>query len=69
MISSVASDLKTLLKSWRKTMDYKKKMQAVSKIIQQPNMSLWAIDYWNDVYFRLAKAEINETQRVSKRIH
>ena len=50
-------------------MDYKKKMQAVSKIIQQPNMSLWAIDYWNDVYFRLAKAEINETQRVSKRIH
>ena len=69
MISSVASDLNTLLKSWRKTMDYKKKMQAVSKIIQQPNMSLWAIDYWNDVYLKLAKAEINETQRVSKRIH
>lgn len=50
-------------------MDYKRKMQAVSKIIDQPNLSLWAIDYWNGVYVKLAKAEINEAKRISRTVH
>ena len=50
-------------------MDYKRNMQAVSKIIDQPNLSLWAIDYWHGVYVKLAKAEINEAKRISRTVH
>ena len=50
-------------------MDYKRKMQAVSKIIDQPNLSLWAIDYWHGVYVKLAKAVINETETIPRTIH
>ena len=50
-------------------MDYKRKMQAVLRIINKPNLSLWAIDYWHDVYVKLAKAEINEAKRIPRTVH
>jgi len=50
-------------------MNYKRKMEAVLKIIQRPNLSLWAIDYWHDVYTKLAKEEINEAKRVPRTVH
>ncbi len=50
-------------------MNYERKMQAVLKVLERPRLSMWALDYWHDVYFQLAKAQINETETIPRTIH
>ena len=50
-------------------MNYERKRQSVMRVLANPNLSEWALEYWMSVYVGLTKAETDAVTEVPARIH
>ena len=50
-------------------MNYERKKQSVMRVLDKPDLSSWALEYWMNVYVGLNKAEQNAVTRIPERIH